>query len=58
MNEQPDPTSKPERDPHEVHVLCENCGDIIVIKDVQSFLLALHIQNACPVTSGLLAGGE
>ena len=29
-------------------ILCPECGQLIKVRDIESFLLALHLANDCP----------
>jgi hypothetical protein len=33
---------------HKVTVMCEECGEIITVKNVAVFVLAMHLMYGCP----------
>lgn len=34
-------------DTHTLTVLCEECGEVIELKNVEAYVLAQHLLNAC-----------
>jgi hypothetical protein len=38
-----------------VQVLCQCCGEIIMVGDIHAFILSLHLQNVCPEVLGVVA---
>lgn len=48
-----DPQPMPTNELHSVVVMCENCGEIIDVKDVRAYLLSIHLMESCPQLRGL-----
>lgn len=52
--ESPVPVPEPERKAHQTTVLCEECGTIITVKNVEAFVLGVHLAYGCQGTAGTL----
>ena len=50
------PEDPVERESTHAWLVCPECGDIIDIKEVETLLLSIHQQNACPATRVIVGG--